>query len=269
MSFTKRQRFGVLFGFLLLIAGGVTFFLRSVLYTGILSLFSAGAGVLLLFLIFLKVKASLKVYRTVSRILFILLALFLLTFLIAEGFVITAAVQGNRRESAAQNDFTHVIVPGAGLFRDTGRPSLLFALRLRRAAELYRADPSLTIVVCGGQGNDEIMPEAAAGRDYLLSLGLPPEAVAAEEESLDTAENFRNFAELYPDVRRCAVVSNDFHLFRCSLLAKRYGLDPVCFSSPTPKLSLKLNYFAREYVSLAIYLVESGGYIIDTSNFHL
>ncbi len=65
------------------------------------------------------------------------------------------------------------------------------------------------------------------------------------------------------------MVTNDFHVFRCSLLAKRYGLDPVCFSSPTPKVLLSLNYYAREFISLVIYLVESNGYIIDTSNFHL
>ena len=256
-------------GLVLLFVGAVTFFLRSVLYAGILSLILMGAGALILVHLLLRAKAPPKLFRILKWIFRPLLTLILLAFLVVEGFVISAGVGANRREIPADPDFTVVIVPGAGLIGQSDRPSLLYAIRLRKAAALYQADPDLTLVVCGGRGNDESVSEAEAGRKYLLSLGVPEGAVTAETESLDTAENFANFTSLFPDVRRCAVVTNDFHVFRCSLLAKRYGLDPVCVSSPTPKVLLSLNYYAREFISLVIYLVESNGYIIDTSNFHL
>ncbi|MBO4406379.1 MAG: YdcF family protein [Clostridia bacterium] len=269
MSERGKIQAQIALGLFLFLTGLVTFLLRSVLFAGILSLIAMGAGLLILLRLLLKKKASPKVYKTVKWIFLPLFFLLLASFLTVEGFVISAGVGANRREAAAENDFSYVVVPGAGLYKMTGRPSLLYALRLRRAAELYEKDPELTLVICGGQGDDEVMPEAEAGRDYLLGLGIPAEAVACETESLDTAENFRNFAALFPDAKKVAIVTNDFHVFRCSLLAKRYGLEPVAFASPTPQLLLSMNYYAREFISLAIYLVESNGYIIDTSNFHL
>ena len=266
---SRRTAIWIVLGVFCLLLGFCTFLMRSVLYAGILSLILMGAGALILIHLFLKYKAPKKLYTVLKWIFRPLLALLLLAFAITEGFVISAGVEANRREAPEKADYSYVIVPGAGLMRGTESPSLLYAIRLRRAARLYEADPSLTLVVCGGQGDDEVTSEAEAGRKYLIALGVPESAVKAETESLDTAENFRNFTELFPDAKKCAVVTNDFHAFRCSLLAKRYGLEPVLYSSPTPKIFLSLNYYAREFISLAIYLVESNGYIIDTSNFHL
>ena len=266
---SKRYTVWIVTGAVLLLAGIVTFFLRSVLYAGILSLIAAGAGSLILIHVLLETKAPPKLYRVLKWIFRPLLALILAAFLVVEGFVISAGISANRRGIPDDPDYSVVIIPGAGLIGKSDRPSLLYAIRLRKAAALYFAHPELTLVVCGGQGDDESVSEAEAGKNYLLSLGVPESAVSTETESLDTAENFANFTALFPGVRRCAVVTNDFHVFRCTLLAKRHGLDPVCFSSPTPKLFLSLNYYAREFISLAIYLVESNGYVIDTSNFHL
>ena len=265
----RRTAAAVAAGIFLFVTGTVTFFLRSMLYAGILSLILAGAGALILIHVLLKKKAPPKLYRTLKWIFRPLFAVLLVAFLVVEGFVISAGVSANRREVPEDPDFSVVIVPGAGLIGKTDRPSLLYAIRLRKAAAMQRDNPDLRLVVCGGRGNDESVSEAEAGKNYLLSLGVPGDAVEVETESLDTAENFANFKALFPGVTRCAVVTNDFHVLRCSLLAKRNGLDPVCFSSPTPKVLLSLNYFAREFISLAIYLVESNGYIIDTSNFHL
>ena len=69
-------------GLVLLFVGAVTFFLRSVLYAGILSLILMGAGALILVHLFLRAKAPPKLFRILKWIFRPLLALILLAFLV-------------------------------------------------------------------------------------------------------------------------------------------------------------------------------------------
>ena len=181
--------------------------------------------------------------------------------------MIGTAVKSIKRDTRLSDDIEHILVPGAGLIGEN--PSYLYRLRLDEALTLYKENPGRVIVVLGGQGNDEVIPEAEAGKRYLVRKGVPEDHVVAECQSLDTAENLQNFKAMFPHARRAALVSNDFHVYRCSLLAKRNGIEVIPYAMVTDRLHLSLNYFAREYVSLVIYLIESNGTVIDTANFHL
>ena len=254
---------------LLTLCGFLGVYLRHYLYCGILSVFIFGIGFALFLLLLIKDKTSRKTARIFSLTFHILFSVFLISFVIIEVPVIRDARKAVAREVITDEDIHMILVPGAGLIPHSEEPSLLYRIRLDRAAELYYNEPTLEIVVCGGQGDDEAAAEATAGQHYLYKKGLPESAVVAETESLDTAENFRNFRILFPEEEHIALVSNDFHIHRCTKLAERYGLDVIPFSVPTPKFFLRVNYFMREYVSLIIFAIESKGIIIDTSNFHI
>lgn len=252
---------------LLTFSGIITLLLRKYLYTGILSLILILLSLSFFFLTLLRLKASEKLFTIFSWIFHIGFGLVFVSFLIAEGLVIGTARRSNHADNTLPENIDTIMVAGAGLRKE--KPSLLYQLRLDRARALLDANPHSRVVICGGQGNDELLSEARAGQNYLLSVGVSPDRITIEEESLDTAENIRNFASLFPDKKEIALVTNDFHAYRCVLLAKRYGIHAIPYSSPTPRINLILNYFAREYISLLIALIESRGLTINTANTHL
>ncbi len=121
-----------------------------------------------------------------------------------------------------------VIVLGCGLRGDI--PARQLKSRLDAAAEYYDRNPSVLIVVSGGQGENEEIPESAAMKKYLLALGIPDNAIVEEALSTSTEENFRFSAAILgerfndPDV---AFITNDYHILRASLHAGAAGLGHV------------------------------------------
>lgn len=137
-----------------------------------------------------------------------------------------------------------VIALGAGLRAD-GTVTKLLASRLDLAAEIFRKQGSRVLVVSGGQGSDEIRPEAEAMAQYLIEElpggGLTAEEILIEAESTTTQENLQFSMEVLqrrnglagdanPAVR---VVTNNFHAFRAATLLRRLGIRGHASGSPT------------------------------------
>jgi len=153
--------------------------------------------------------------------------LFYISFLFV-CFLVYSVVYGRIRSRRAV-DF--VVVLGAGLLDGTRVPPLL-ASRLDRGREVFDAqrtegrDPML--VTSGGQGADEDLPEAHAMRDYLVDRGVPADRVLVEDRSRTTWENLRFSAEIMREHvadYRCVIVTNNFHVLRAALLARRAKVD--------------------------------------------
>jgi uncharacterized SAM-binding protein YcdF (DUF218 family) len=131
-----------------------------------------------------------------------------------------------------------VVVLGAGLRRTAVTP--LLARRLDRGLVVYRrseaAGRTPAIVVSGGQGPDELIPEAQAMAEYLLTRGLPPAAILREARSRNTRENL----EFSRDLLRAAgvggpvaVATSNYHAFRAALLMRHWGIDGFTVGAPT------------------------------------
>jgi uncharacterized SAM-binding protein YcdF (DUF218 family) len=127
-----------------------------------------------------------------------------------------------------------VVVLGAGLRPDGGVPPLL-ANRLERGREVWsgvdrRAPPGgfrPMLIVSGGQGADEPVPEASAMASYLTARGFPADRLLVEDRSRSTEENLVFSKAIMDDVRpgaRATIVTSDFHAFRAALLARRFGI---------------------------------------------
>ena len=119
-----------------------------------------------------------------------------------------------------------VIVLGAGLHGKT--PSLPLAMRLDAAKRYYEKNPDALIVVSGGQGFQEDIPEAEAMKSYLVSRGVPEENIVEEDKSTSTFENM-TFSKKILDEKlggdySCVVVTNNFHIYRAVKIARRAGL---------------------------------------------
>ncbi len=150
--------------------------------------------------------------------------------------------------------FDAVIVLGAQVYED-GSPSLQLKGRLDSAFAAWQAQSDLLLVVCGGQGANEPRAEGDVMRDYLVSLGVPPEQVRTDTVSASTRENIRMAGDLLPEgASRVLVVTSDYHLPRALAIARDAGLEAQGIGAPTlPEWWIK-NHF-REVLAWGKYLL--------------
>lgn len=103
--------------------------------------------------------------------------------------------------------------------------------RLDAAIDCYEENEDLLIVVSGGQGPQEDITEALAMERYLLARGVPQESIIKEEQATSTYENFiyskKILDEKLGDGYTAAFVSNEYHIYRASSLARIAGFDTV------------------------------------------
>lgn len=145
-----------------------------------------------------------------------------------------------------------IIVLGSGLIGDRVPP--LLASRLNKAADLYeKYDKKPRIITSGGQGSDELVSESFAMRKYLIEQhGINPELILMEDQSVNTLQNMqfsKNIMDhLHPNAK-AIFVTNEFHLFRASLYARKVNITGNGVGSRTAFYYVP-NAFSREFVAL-------------------
>lgn len=146
-----------------------------------------------------------------------------------------------------------LIILGAGV--DGTTPSLSLQTRLDAASAYLARYPDVPVVLSGGQGPGEDITEAQAMRTVLRTR-FPDRAFLLEEKSTSTAENFRYAKALLtaegidPESADIMIVTNDFHMARACLLARRQGIRALTLSAPLPYGWLTVNYYIREAFAL-------------------
>jgi uncharacterized SAM-binding protein YcdF (DUF218 family) len=131
----------------------------------------------------------------------------------------------------------YVVVLGAGLL-DGGQVPPLLASRLERGRAVYErlvsGGEGPVLIVSGGKGSDEQVPEAAAMARYLTERGFPAGRLVLEDRSASTAENLLFSKAIMDRPRpgapgapgtRCVIVTSGFHAFRAADIARRLGID--------------------------------------------
>ena len=165
-----------------------------------------------------------------------------------------------------RRQYDYIIIHGAGL--DGPRPTPLLAGRIDKALELWNKQHQHgKFVVSGGQGADEVVSEAQAMRDYLLDKGVSAGAILMEDKSTTTWENLRySLAIIRADRASAAadgasgtdasssdfttaVVTSDFHVFRCAEYAHNLGIKADGIGSHT-KSWYWPTAFIREFIAI-------------------
>lgn len=133
------------------------------------------------------------------------------------------------RDGAASADA--IVVLGAAQYQ--GRPSPVLRARLDHAVGLYARGFAPRLVLTGGIAEGDTASEAAVGRTYVLRAGVPDSALLQENEGRTTNQSIRAVAHLLETrgLQRAIFVSDPFHLFRVSVVARRHGLTVL--TSPT------------------------------------
>lgn len=162
-------------------------------------------------------------YEALSPLLLALtLTVFYFSFLVLSFVVYSVFIQILPRRM----DFDYVIIHGCGLSGGE-RMTRLLSDRVDKALEVYRKCRNKPILIpSGGQGPDEKISEAKAMTDYLLARGIPAEHILPEDRSETTRENLLNSRDLIlerPGRKKTALVSSNYHVYRCLRLARELG----------------------------------------------
>ncbi|WP_233188377.1 SanA/YdcF family protein [Actinomyces qiguomingii] len=125
---------------------------------------------------------------------------------------------------AADDDATApvAIVLGASVY-STGEPSPWLRYRLDVAVDLYDSGRVDAILVSGDNGH-ETYNEPVAMYEYLVSAGIPAEAIAVDYAGFDTYATCVRAHDVF-GVSEAIVVSQDFHEPRAVTLCRAVGVE--------------------------------------------
>ena len=143
----------------------------------------------------------------------------------------------------------YLIVLGAQVYN--GSVSTILRHRLDAAFDYLVENPETKAIVTGGQGYNEPYPEAEGMAAYLINRGISPERIIKEDKADNTVQNIEySFAMIDPENDRICIVTNQFHVHRAMLLAKKAGAQHLSgIGAPSDPLYL-LNNMVRESAAL-------------------
>ena len=165
-------------------------------------------------------------------------------FLIGEGLIFSGMLQKGRP------DLDYIIVLGCQVKGE--RPSKALQERLEMAKDYLEKNPDTKAILSGGMGTGEMITEAECMHRYLVNAGIDSRRLLMEDTSTTTLENLQN-SQSYLDQETCSVgiVTNNFHVYRSVLLARRSGYQRVCGIAAPCKSVLLYHYLVREAFALA------------------
>lgn len=145
--------------------------------------------------------------------------------------------------------YPYLIVLGAQV--DGRRITDSLKRRLDRAEMYLKEHVETVVIVSGGRGDQEEIPEAEAMEKYLLEKGIEGKRILKENRSRTTKENLI-FSKVYIEDMDCPVgiVSNSFHLYRAVCYARKTGYIKPCPLAADCHPLLLPNYMVREFFAV-------------------
>jgi uncharacterized SAM-binding protein YcdF (DUF218 family) len=155
-------------------------------------------------------------------------------------------------------DKDYVIILGCSLRKD-GTLTPLLKSRVDRALEFAGMQEEKTgkaplFVVSGGQGSDEVISEAEAMKNYLLSCGIAEERILVENKSRSTKENMKFSVELIKEQNSTAKIAystTNYHVFRAGVIASEQGYAVEGIGAKT-RSYFWINAFIREFIATLV-----------------
>ena len=170
----------------------------------------------------------------------------------------------NATNDAAASAARWIVVLGGGHTTDpkipvTSQPSHASLVRTIEAVRLHRKIPGSKLIVSGGSVF-EVHPEAETMATLAQAIGVRPEDIVLESESMDTAEQVQRIKPIVGnDV--FVLVTSAAHIPRAMALFAKFGMYPI----PAPT-----DYGApdRQALSLGDFLPSPGSLVSADSALH-
>lgn len=185
----------------------------------------------------------------------VVIGLLVAAFIIFEGFLTYKMMTFKNINQLKDVDYE--IILGAGL--DGDKPSPILQERLDAGLAYLELHPNTKVIVSGGQGHNELIPEAEAMKDFLVSKGINPNRIIEEDKSKSTFQNLE-FSQKILDERNAGkdevlIVTSDFHLFRAMEIADYFDIKNEGLPSKTP-IVLRVQYMVREFPAMIKLLLQ-------------
>ncbi len=149
-----------------------------------------------------------------------------------------------------------ILVLGAAQY--DGEPSPVFEGRLEHARLLYEEGRADTILVLGGGAPGDRTTEAEAGREWLVSRGVPSDAVVASPFGSTTFESLEAAAAWMNErgMKAAFLVSDPWHNLRIKRMASDLGLEAYAsatWHSAARTEGTRFGGYLRETLAYAFY----------------
>ncbi|EBF5841711.1 YdcF family protein [Listeria monocytogenes] len=180
--------------------------------------------------------------RRLKRISIILIAIGFIYLLIVAAFMFS----GTRTKPSDNADT--VLILGAKVNGNPAEPAEVLKERLDAAVTYLNENPTMQVVVSGGQGEDEIASEASVMEEYLVNKGITRSRIKIEDKSRRTEENIK-YSKGKFNLGKTVIVTSDYHMYRALMLAKRQGLDASGLPAKSQSV-IKIKNMMRETLSI-------------------
>ena len=151
-----------------------------------------------------------------------------------------------------------IIILGCKI-REDGTLTNLLKSRVDRAIEFSKMQKEATgkeiiFVPSGGKGNDEVISEAQAMKNYLIEQGIKEELILIEDKSKNTYENIK-FSNMIINNKienaKIAFSTTNYHVFRAGTIATKQNIFMEGIGAKT-KMYYWVNAFIREFVATLV-----------------
>lgn len=129
--------------------------------------------------------------------------------------------------------------------------------RTLEGLHLYEQGKADVMILSGGKISDSDISEAQYMEKVIKKNATTTVAYILEENSHNTYQNIGNSKAKLGDKDSVIIVSDEFHLARAVMLAKRAGFKTVYWSAPKPeyyKTSELRRYYFREFAAIIGYI---------------
>ena len=161
-------------------------------------------------------------------------------------------IMAARHKPNFDKDF--IIVLGSRIRKD-GTLTPILKGRVDKAIEFSKEQKEknnrdIIFIPSGGKGEDEIISEAEAMKNYLIENGIDESNIIVENKSINTYQNMKYSKELIDQKHNGNIIfsTTNYHVFRSGVIANNQGIDCEGIGSTT-KWYFYTNALVREFIA--------------------
>jgi len=183
------------------------------------------------------------------------LTIIIIIALIAPGYAVSQVWRAAKNPVVRHADVIVVL----GTAQLNGRPGEALEARLVEAKRIFELGLAPTIITVGAGAPGDRTTEAASGRYWLRTHGIPSKKITAIEEGRDTLVSTKAYAALMKKrmVSDVIIVTDPYHCKRAMTMANDQGIVSTCSpvkSGPNTISQSGFKYLLREAGAYLVYI---------------